>query len=71
MTDPTHTHIADSTPRWHHPDDTPAPRGVKLQLLTPGGISVTGHWEDWAVLWAPLLKVPRELKERIWREQGK
>lgn len=61
-------YLADQAPQWHHPDDTPPPKGTKLQLLTPGGITVYGHWEDWAVAWAPLLKVPKELKQRIWKE---
>lgn len=62
-------YLAIEEPAWHHPDDSPPPKGTKLQLLTPGGIAVYGQWESWAVAWAPLLKVPQALKIRIRQEQ--
>lgn len=44
--------------RWPHLGDN-APQGVKLHLLTEGGVSVVGPWADDAgfVAWAPLIRI--------------
>ena len=44
----------------------PAPRGVKLTLLTKGNIQVTGEWTEGAYkAWAPLLKRDKELERKL------
>jgi hypothetical protein len=35
---------SDKKLKWIYPDQEPAPRGVKLALLTQGNIQVTGTW---------------------------
>jgi hypothetical protein len=42
------------------PDEFPPPRGVKLLLLTGGGVAVVGDWTDDSnlVAWRPLPKRP-------------
>jgi hypothetical protein len=47
---------------WRMPADDPPPLGVKMLLLTPGGVCVIGTWETWAIAWAPLPKVPEHIK---------
>lgn len=44
--------------RWPHLGDA-APQGVKLNLLTVGGVSVVGHWAKDAgfIAWAPLIRI--------------
>ena len=42
---------------WLHPKKYPPPRGVKLNLLTRGGVAVYGSWAVDSVAWAPLLQV--------------
>lgn len=40
------------------------PRGVKLQLLSKGGVACYGHWDgknSFWTHWAPLPKKPTEL----------
>jgi hypothetical protein len=39
-------HVTSSTSYWIYPAQEPAPRGVKLSLLTKGLIQVTGVWND-------------------------
>lgn len=64
-------HIAELSPEYRHPVDFPPPRGVKMQLYTLGGICVIGVWDPlFAVAWAPLTKMPVELKDRL-RSEGK
>lgn len=45
----------------------PAPRGVKLTLLTIGNVQVTGEWSDDGgyKAWAPLLKRDKELERKL------
>ena len=40
------------------PEEEPPPRGVKLLLLTSGGVAVLGQWADDSnfVEWSPLPK---------------
>ena len=47
---------------WRMPADDPPPLGVKMLLLTPGGVCVIGTWETWAIAWAPLPMVPEHIK---------
>jgi hypothetical protein len=37
---------SDKHMKWIYPDQEPAPRGVKIALLTIGNIEVTGNWTD-------------------------
>jgi hypothetical protein len=43
---------------WRKPEDERPPRGVKLLILTSGGVAVIGDWRDNAgfVAWSPLPK---------------
>jgi hypothetical protein len=47
---------------WRMAQEQEPPLGVKLLLLNPGGVCVVGTWDDWAVAWAPLPKVPAHIK---------
>jgi hypothetical protein len=41
------------------------PRGVKLQLLTQGGVAIYGHWDGkntFYEAWAPMPKKPEWMK---------
>lgn len=49
MTKISPTHVDSDESYWRYkgwPAHDPAPRGVKVQLLTPGHIAVTGFWSD-------------------------
>jgi hypothetical protein len=50
---------------WRMPADDTPPLGVKMLLLTPGGVCVIGTWETWAIAWAPLPKVPEHIKDAL------
>lgn len=43
---------------WREPSDQPPPRGVKLLILTSGGVACFGDWMDDSnfVAWSPLPK---------------
>jgi hypothetical protein len=45
----------------------PAPKGVKLTLLTKGKVQVTGEWVEGGafIAWAPLLKRDKQLEEEM------
>jgi hypothetical protein len=45
---------------WNDPEWNPPPRGVKLLILTSGGVAVLGDWRDDSnfVAWSPLPKRP-------------
>lgn len=60
----TDRYIAGST-CWRDPAQEPPPRATKLLLLNPGGVAIIGHWAHWAIAWAPLPKIPADLKERL------
>ena len=52
---------------YPHAGDTPAPKNVKLLLLTRGGICTTGLWHrDWCLGWLPLPK--RNMKKEDMEE---
>jgi hypothetical protein len=51
--------------QWQLPTDHAPPLGVKVLLLSPGGVCVVGVWQDWAVAWAPLPKVPEHIKQQL------
>jgi hypothetical protein len=52
---------------WRLPEDHPPPLGVKMLLLNSGGVCVMGTWADWAVAWAPLPRIPDNIKQRLIR----
>lgn len=63
------TYSAENSIAWRHPDDYPPPYGSKVLLWMPTGVMIIGNWHNsGAALWAPLLKVPLELKERVWNQ---
>lgn len=66
-------YLADDDCDWRHPKDRPPPHGTKLLLyMHPHGITVIGEWQNsGAALWAPLRRVPREMKDRLDREMGR
>jgi hypothetical protein len=45
---------------WRDPEQERPPRGVKLLILTDGGVAVIGDWLDDSnfVAWSPLPKRP-------------
>lgn len=52
------------------PEVSPPPRGVELNVLTVGGISIEAQWTDDAhkrgfIGWYPLISVPKWARERI------
>lgn len=68
------THLSSPAPQWNYVGwaSHPAPPGgVKLQLLTKGGVTVLGTWSDNAgfIAWAPLLQRNKALEEAM--AQGK
>ena len=55
---------------WRLPEDSPPPRGTKLQLLTVYGVATMGAWSDLdCVAWAPLLTVSARIRERMLEKQ--
>lgn len=54
---------AQSEQQWNFDIPPSGLKGAKMQLLTIGGISVTGTWlgnlGQYYVAWAPLLKIPK------------
>ena len=61
----TNRHLDASQPEWEY--IKPAPRGVKLTLLTLGNQQVIGEWRDDGgyKAWAPLLKRCKETERRL------
>jgi hypothetical protein len=54
---------------WREPKDHPPPRGVKMLILTDGGVAVIGDWMDDSnfTAWSPLPKRrPEDLKSRVF-----
>jgi len=47
---------------WRYPEIDAPPRGVKLLLLTSGGIACLGDWRDDSnlVAWSPLPRIRTE-----------
>lgn len=70
MTD--QTHIAAPPTAWRY--EVPPNRGAKVQLLTVGGISVTGQWYgehgQYFMAWAPLLKRDKAREAEILRARN-
>lgn len=58
------THLAASTNDIYWRYVEPAPKGVKLTLLTIGNVQVTGEWVDNAgyKAWSPLLRRDKKLE---------
>jgi hypothetical protein len=55
---------------WRLPEDSPPPRGVKLQLLTLYGVATMGAWSDLdCVAWAPLITIPARIRDRMIEKQ--
>lgn len=54
------SYLAAENPEYYYPaaGDPPAPLGVKLQILTTGGVVTLSQWSDDTnfIAWAPLLK---------------
>jgi hypothetical protein len=44
---------------WRYPEYQPPPRGVKLLLLTSGGVACLGDWREDSnlVAWSPLPRI--------------
>jgi len=61
--------VATSTEgRWRYPaNDEPAPPGATVQLLTRGGVTVRGVWNDLGdyIAWAPMIKRDKDLEARL------
>jgi arylamine N-acetyltransferase len=52
---------------WRDPEDQPPPRGVKLLILTSGGVAVFGDWmtDSNFVAWSPLPKKRQKMTQRV------
>ena len=50
---------------WRYTE--PAPRGVKLTLLTRGNVQVTGDWTDNGgyKAWSPLIRRDKQLERQL------
>ncbi len=63
-------YLADDQPGYRYPcaGDPMPPSGVKLLLLTRGGVCIVGHWiaDGFFVAWSPLPKRDKE-KESKWQ----
>jgi hypothetical protein len=46
------------------PETHPAPRGVTLWVVGPGGSGYKGHWYEGAIAWAYLPQLPESVKAR-------
>lgn len=52
--------------QWLCPTEYPPPRGVKLQVLTWGGIGTEGHWDQKLyAAWLPMPNTPSHIKHRM------
>ena len=51
---------------WRY--EEPAPRGVKLLLLTSGGVAVIGEWSTNSnlVAWSPLPRRDKAKEHALW-----
>lgn len=58
-----------AAPEYLDPRVFPPPRGVKLNVLTSGGVQVEATWRPDLnfVAWAPLIKVPPWAKEKCYQ----
>lgn len=67
--EPTALHVGDDhlsgEVYWRYTE--PAPRGVKLNLLTKGKIAVVGDWHDGHgyIAWSPLIRRDKQLEEEL------
>lgn len=64
------THISSKNPCWNYQgwaEHPQPPRGVKLLLLTEGGVTVLGTWSDNGnfIAWAPLLQRNKSIEELL------
>jgi hypothetical protein len=51
---------------WLCPTEYPPPRGIKLQVLTWGGIGTEGHWDQTLyAAWSPMPDTPQHIKHRM------
>lgn len=52
---------------WRDPEEHPPPRGVKLLILTSGGVAVFGDWmtDSNFVAWSPLPKKRHALTQTV------
>ena len=60
--------VAVATDYYWIPIDSQTPRGVKLQLLTVGGVAIYGHWDGRSTFythWAPMPKRPPVVSEPV------
>ncbi|VTU31838.1 hypothetical protein H4CHR_02889 [Variovorax sp. PBS-H4] len=46
------------------PEIHPAPRGVTLWVVGPGGTGYKGHWYEGAIAWGYLPQIPESVKAR-------
>ena len=55
---------------WRDADTDPPPRGRKILVLSRMGVALLSEWYAGAVAWAPLPKVPADLKTKLLARQG-
>jgi hypothetical protein len=58
-------HISTSELYWRHPEDEPPPKSRKILVYLNTGLTVIGDWREVdSLLWMPMPKVSKELKDR-------
>lgn len=67
MADPMHP----TNGEWelYDPELHPAPRGVSLLLINPGGVLQIGQWYDGALAWGKKPRIPVTVKARLTKQQ--
>lgn len=58
---------ADTAVNWRNPATDPPPLGVKLLLMTSGGVAILGGWAEGSnlVAWSPLPRRPAGLVQLL------
>jgi hypothetical protein len=61
-------YVTDPNLRWIYPHEETPPSGVKLALLTIGGVQVTGLWRQGSfIAWQRLFKRDKEKESYVQR----
>ena len=50
---------------WRDPEEDPPPLGSKMLLLNPAGVACIGTWSRVFIAWAPLPKIPPNVKQKL------
>ena len=50
---------------WRDPEEDQPPLGSKMLLLNPAGVACIGTWSRVFIAWAPLPKIPMNIKLKL------